>query len=36
VVDKLEEAARSNPDDAAWVIGLDRFYQKQESCEEAA
>jgi hypothetical protein len=30
VVDALEKVARTDPDAAAWVIGLDRFYQKQD------
>jgi hypothetical protein len=31
VVEALATAARKNPDAAAWVIGLDRFYQKQDA-----
>lgn len=30
VVDALEKAARSDGAAAAWVIGLDKFYQKQD------
>lgn len=30
VVNALGEAARADPAAAAWVIGLDRFYQKQD------
>lgn len=30
VVDALERAARSDPSAASWVIGLSRFYEKQD------
>lgn len=30
VVEALDGAARADPAAAAWVIGLDRFYQKQD------
>lgn len=30
VVDALEQAARSDPSAASWVIGLSRFYEKQD------
>jgi len=30
VVDALESAANDDPNAAAWVIELDRFYQKQD------
>ena len=30
VVDALEDAANKDASAAAWVIGLDRFYQKQD------
>lgn len=30
VVTALDGAARKDPSAAAWVIGLDKFYQKQD------
>lgn len=33
IVDALEQAGRSNPSAAAWVIGLDRHYQKLDECK---
>lgn len=30
VVDALEKAGRDDPNAAAWVVDLDKFYQKQD------
>lgn len=35
IVDALEAAGREDPSAAAWVIDLDRHYQKQDACREA-
>lgn len=33
VVDALETAGRADPNASAWVIGLDRHYQKLDICK---
>lgn len=30
-IDALEAAGRQDPSTAAWVVALDRFYQKQDA-----
>lgn len=32
IVDGLEASARADPSAAAWVIGLDKHYRKQDAC----
>ncbi len=32
IVDSLEAAGRKDPSSAAWVIGLERHYEKLDTC----